>query len=86
MWSYDQTMQQLTLVCDNLPLETEALEILPKSILPDGLIVLGLHQNHRLKLQVFAIASCEMVLNKELVIPPYQDVEGLAMSRLACTP
>lgn len=83
LWVYDPATDSVTQVCDNLPKKTEALEILPTSILPPGFLLLGSHHNQALKLHAFDINHCKMAANQDLSMP-YDDPEGLAMPLAAC--
>jgi hypothetical protein len=85
LWSYDPATNTVTKRCDNLPNKTEALEVLPTSILSKGLLLLGSHKNQALRLHAFEMASCKRVANKDIAMP-YDDPEGLAMPLAACTP
>jgi hypothetical protein len=83
LYAYKPATNEIELVCDNLPLETEALEILPETLLPDGFILLGMHQDNTLKLHAFDMEACEMVISHDIATP-YNDVEGIAMPTAAC--
>ena len=85
LWRYDWVTGDVVKQCDNLPQETEAVEVLPDFILPDGFVMLGLHDNEALKLHAFDIKSCTMAASQEVAIP-YDDTEGLAMPKAACMP
>lgn len=83
LWSYDPADNTVTKVCDNLPQKTEALEVLPKSILPEGLLLLGSHKNQAMRLHAFDMNGCQIVANKDIAMP-YDDPEGLAMPLATC--
>ncbi len=85
LWRYDLVTGDVVKQCDNLPQETEAVEVLPDFILPDGFVMLGLHDNKALKLHAFDVNSCRMAASQEVAIP-YDDTEGLAMPTAACIP
>jgi len=78
LWSYDPTTGTLTLECDNLERETEAVEFLL-----DGILLLGRNGEKSLKLHAFDIATCSMVANRNIKVP-FNDVEGLAVPHAAC--
>jgi len=78
LWSYDPTTDTLTMECDNLERETEAVEFLL-----DGLLLLGRNGETSLMLQGFDIATCSMVANRNIKAP-FNDVEGLAVPHAAC--
>jgi hypothetical protein len=82
LWTYDPITNEMAKQCDNLPQETEALEVLPESLLPDGSMLLGLHKDNN-NLLIFDANNCEQ--GAKLTITPYDDPEGLAM-RLDCSP
>jgi hypothetical protein len=83
LWAYDPATHSVTQLCDNLPKKTEALEVLPTSILPDGFILLGSHKNQSFKLQAFEVDNCQKAANQDYTMP-YDDPEGLAMPLAAC--
>jgi hypothetical protein len=85
LWAYDATTKKVIKACDNLPPKTEALEVLPEHILPAGLLLLGVHQADILKLYAFDPVHCEMVMSGDIPIP-YDDPEGIAVPKAACTP
>jgi hypothetical protein len=78
LYAYNPQTGEIALACDNLPQETEALEMLA-----DGLMLLGMHQDQTLRLHAFDINICQMVIGAEIAIP-YDDPEGLAMPIEAC--
>lgn len=85
LWTYEKATGNIAQACDNLPLETEALEVLPETIVPDGHIVLGMHKDNTLKhWGIFNVQTCQVVFDKEIVIDPYNDVEGIAVPMEAC--
>jgi hypothetical protein len=75
----------VTKLCDNLSLKTEGIKILPDTMLPDDFLMLGMHQDKTLKLHAFDVKTCQMVISRDIPIP-YDDVEGLAMSKAVCVP
>jgi hypothetical protein len=85
LWSYDPATNTVAKRCDNLPHKTEALEVLPTSILPEGFLLLGSHKNKAMKLQAFQLEGCKMVANKDIPVD-FDDIEGLAMPLAACQP
>jgi hypothetical protein len=70
------------MVCNNLPRKTEALATLPLAILPEGYLLLGSHQTG-FQLHAFDAANCQSVITRDIEVP-YDDVEGLAISNMAC--
>jgi len=82
LWSYDPITGIPAQLCNNLPRKTEALEMLPTSILPEGQVLFGAHKAG-LKLHAYDISSCQSVATRNVAIP-YDDVEGLAMPIAAC--
>ncbi len=85
LWRYDPADNLASQVCDNLPLKTEALEVLPTSILPEDFLLLGSHKNQAMRLHAFDVNRCQIVANKDIAMP-YDDPEGLAMPLAACMP
>ena len=83
LWSYSPTTNEVNKVCENLPVKTEAIRVLPSQFLPEGMVLLGAHENKQLTLQVFDLASCQPVTNLD-IFTGYGDVEGLAMPVEAC--
>ena len=82
LWSYDPITGIPAQLCNNLPRKTEALEILPTNILPEGQILLGAHKVG-LELHAYDMSSCQPVATRNVPIP-YDDPEGLAMPMAAC--
>jgi PKD repeat protein len=78
LWSYDPTTETLTLECDNLERETEAVEFLL-----DGILLIGRNGEKTLMLHGFDIATCSMVAHRNIKVP-FNDVEGLAVPHAAC--
>jgi hypothetical protein len=85
LWRYEPADKTVAKVCDNLPQKTEALEVLPKSILPEGFLLLGSHKNQAMRLHAFDVNGCQIVANKDIALP-YDDPEGLAMPLATCLP
>jgi alpha-tubulin suppressor-like RCC1 family protein/chitodextrinase len=79
LWVYDQATNQLQVACDNLPGETEALEMLP-----DGLLLMGIHQDKSSSLHAFDVNSCQLVPNVNVPTHPFDDVEGITLPTKAC--
>jgi hypothetical protein len=75
---YEAGSGAITQKCTNLPLETEALEMLA-----DGLMLLGMHKDKTLTLHALEVTSCEMVVSRDVAVP-YDDPEGIAMPTAAC--
>jgi hypothetical protein len=82
LWKYVPATGEATLACSNLPRKTEALAILPTTILPEGYLLLGSHRRG-FQLHALDIASCQLVITRDIEVP-YDDVEGLAISHKAC--
>jgi len=78
LWRYNPTTQMATQLCTNLPRKTEALEVLPETVLPKGLVLLGSHKGKTLDLYAFNINTCKTEVNRNIAVP-YDDPEGLAM-------
>jgi hypothetical protein len=72
-----KTDSQPQLACDNLPGEVESLQILP-----DNLLLLGLHNHNRL--QVFEIDTCELIDFLYIPTDDMNDIEGLAVPIKNC--
>ncbi len=85
LWAYEAATGNITKLCDNLPLKTEGIKILPDMMLPDDFLMLGMHQDKTLKLHAFDVKMCELVISKDIPIP-YDDVEGLTMPKAVCVP
>jgi len=83
LWSYDPSNGDANELCDNLPRKTEAIKALPSSVSQAGNLILGSHNNQKMDLQVFKIATCQPLEDFNLSIG-HDDVEGLAMPRAAC--
>jgi len=83
LWSYAPANGKVNKVCGGLPPKTEAVKVLPSSILPEGLVLLGSHHNKKLELQAYEIATCTPRKEFNFAIG-YDDVEGLAMPLAAC--
>jgi len=82
LWQYVPETGEATMVCNNLPRKTEALATLPLVILPEGYLLLGSHQTG-FQLHAFDAANCQAVITRDIEVP-YDDVEGLAISNMAC--
>jgi carbonic anhydrase/acetyltransferase-like protein (isoleucine patch superfamily) len=80
LWVYDVPADKLN-ICTNLPGETEALERLP-----DGLVLIGTHKNKTLSLQVLNPTTCQVIVEKDILVAPFNDVEGIALPIGACSP
>jgi len=78
LYAYEAGSGAITQKCTNLPLETEALEMLA-----DGLMLLGMHKDKTLTLHALEVTSCEMVESRDVAVP-YNDPEGIAMPTAAC--
>jgi hypothetical protein len=83
LWGYDPATGDFALLCDNLPQETEAVEVLPETLLPEGFVLLGMHKDHN-NLLIFDVNNCQTGQSISIT-PPYDDPEGLAMPLAACT-
>jgi hypothetical protein len=83
LWNYDSNNGNANVLCDNLPRKTEAVKALPANVLPPGMIWLGSHNNQKMDLQAYKIATCQPQKELNLSIG-YDDVEGLAMPTAAC--
>jgi PKD repeat protein len=79
LWVYDQAANQLQVACDNLPGETEALEMLP-----DGLLLMGIHKDKSSSLHAFDVNNCKIVPDINIPTHPFDDVEGIALPVEAC--
>jgi hypothetical protein len=85
LWRYDPADKTVAKLCNNLPQKTEALEVLPTSILPEGFLLLGSHKNQAMRLHAFDVNRCKIVANRDIAMP-YDDPEGLAMPLATCMP
>lgn len=84
LWSYTPATGETPIkLCDNLPYKTEAIKVLPLSILPEGLILLGTHSNKKLELRIFDMITCQLHKESNFIVG-YDDVEGLTMPVAAC--
>lgn len=83
LWSYAPANGKVTTVCSGLSPKTDAVKVLPSSVLPEGLVLLGLYNNKKLELQAYEIATCKPRKEFNFAIG-YDDVEGLAMPMGAC--
>jgi subtilisin len=79
LWTYDSSNAQLTEKCTNFGGETEALEIMA-----DDLLLFGRHDDKTFNLHVFDPATCQVLLDQDIDVTPYDDVEGIALPTAAC--
>ena len=79
LWTYDSSNAQLTEKCTNFGGETEALEIMA-----DDLLLFGKHNDKTFNLHVFDPATCQVLLDQDIDVTPYDDVEGIALPTAAC--
>jgi hypothetical protein len=56
LWRYEPTTHAVAKLCDNLPIETEIVEVLPET--GESLIRLGIHKNDTLSLHAFDVNTC----------------------------
>jgi len=82
LWVYEYATQTTKLACNNLPGETEALEILP-----DGTLLLGIDGEEKIiQFQAFNPETCEIVFGVDIpTSPTINDVEGIAWPINACS-
>jgi hypothetical protein len=80
LWVYDLTANQLNVACDNFPGEVEALELLP-----DGILLIGIHEDKGFSLQAFDVDNCQVIPDFSIPTTPFDDVEGIAFPVEACT-
>jgi len=82
LWVYEHATQTARLACNNLPGETEALEMLP-----DGSLLLGIHGEEKiLQFQAINVETCEIVFGVDIpTSPTINDVEGIAWPIKACS-
>ncbi len=82
LWVYEYAKQTATLACNNLPGETEALEMLP-----DDTLLLGIHGNKKVvKFKAFNVETCEITFDVDIpTSPTVNDVEGIAWPMKACS-
>jgi uncharacterized coiled-coil protein SlyX len=83
LWSYTPASGTVEKICSNLPEKTEAVRVLPPTVLSDGFVLLGAHLSSQSKLQVFDIINCQEVANLAIFVG-YNDVEGFDMPMAAC--
>lgn len=83
LWRYTPADGSVEKLCSNLPPKTEALRVLPSSVLSENLVLIGSHRNKHMKLEVFDVANCQKVVNQSVFVG-YDDVEGLDMPIAAC--
>ncbi len=77
LWRFKPDTNSLSVVCDNLPGETESLEMLT-----DSLLLLGVHKGKRLK--VFDVNTCEVTSKVSIPTGEYDDIEGIAILPEEC--
>jgi len=82
LWAYEYATQTAKLACNNLPGETEALEILP-----DGSLLLGIHGGKKiLQFQAINVETCEIVFGVDIPTSnTLNDVEGITWPLNACS-
>ena len=82
LWIYEHATQTTRLACNNLPGETEALEMLP-----DGSLLLGIHGEEKiLQFKAINVETCEIVFGVDIpTSPTVNDVEGIAWPIKACS-
>jgi hypothetical protein len=79
LWVYNLEADTLDVACTNLPGETEGLETMP-----DGTLLISIHEDKTLSLHAFDPKTCEVVANAD--IPTNKDdVEGIALPVEACS-
>lgn len=81
LWVYEQATQTAKLACNNLPGETEALEMLP-----DGTLLLGIHGEEKIiQFQGINVETCEIIFGIDIpTSPTINDIEGIAWPINAC--
>jgi hypothetical protein len=79
LWDYNLTTNQLNVACDNFPGEVEALEMLP-----DGTLLIGIHENKGFSLQAFDVDNCQVIPDFSIPTGSFDDVEGIAFPVEAC--
>ncbi len=82
LWVYESATKTAKRACNNLPGETEALEMLP-----DGSLLLGIHGKGKiLQFQGFNTKTCEIVFGVDIpTSPTINDIEGIAWPINACS-
>jgi len=79
LWKFDTQTGELTIKCDNLPAETEALETLP-----NNLLIFTTHQEKSPHIHLIDATTCEIFPQLKIPLGAFNDVEGLAMPTNAC--
>lgn len=69
LWRYEPATNEIAKLCTNLPPKTQTIKVLPETLLPEGLILLGLNQEQTVNLNVFDINTCQPVANKDITMP-----------------
>ncbi len=69
LWRYDPATHDFAKQCDNLPDAAKVIKVLPETILPEGLVLLGRHQDNMLNLHIFDINNCRLITNKDITMP-----------------
>ncbi|MDM8559725.1 S8 family serine peptidase [Candidatus Parabeggiatoa sp. HSG14] len=79
LYQYNSVTGELIQACDNFPSEVEAIEILP-----DGQLLIALHEANDPSIHSFNIATCSIDVSIEIPPPvnspidtPYNDIEGI---------
>ncbi|MCP3893301.1 MAG: hypothetical protein GY706_01525, partial [Bacteroides sp.] len=87
LWGYNFGTNKVVKLCDNLPRETEALEVLPKTLFPEleDFVLIGMHLDNTFNLLPFNVDTCTEG-ERIVLTPPYDDPEGLAIRLDVCTP
>ncbi|MDM8560730.1 hypothetical protein [Candidatus Parabeggiatoa sp. HSG14] len=82
LWVYEYATQTAKLACNNLPGETEALEILP-----DGTLLLGIHGKEKIiEFQGFNTETCKIIFGVDIPTSnTINDVEGIAWPINLCS-
>jgi YD repeat-containing protein len=79
LWIYDLEADTLDVACTNLLGETEALEMMP-----DGLLLIGTHQDTTFSLHAFDSKICQIVVEADIPTEQFNDVEGIALPVEVC--
>jgi sugar/nucleoside kinase (ribokinase family) len=77
LWRYDPATHDIAKQCDNLPDAAKVVKVLPETILPEGLVLLGMHQDNILNLHIFDINNCQLITNKDITMPT--DIKNLGI-------
>ena len=80
LWVYDTEPKTLEVACTNLLGETEGLEMMP-----DGILLMGIHKDKSFNLHAFNPKTCETVAEENVFSETFDDVEGIALPKDACT-